>query len=219
MSKINKSQAPNIDSDHECLNWKIYEIANDFKLLDTWKLPIEVDLSKDIDLERVLDIIFQHHSNKDISDYITDFLFKLRKLLGNVFGWDKEQNTLPIPGCKEISLRERLQQYNIPLTADSEMDFRDDNLVKFRSVYSLPYEKLMELSNNTVHGLMHYALVRKNGSIFIPQLSVYVKTRGFLGRFYISLIMPFRHLFVYPTLIKNVKRNWDVYCRKEKLNE
>jgi hypothetical protein len=37
---------------------------------------------------------------------------------------------------------------------------------------------------------------------------VYVKHRGLLGRLYMALIGPFRHLVVYPSLIRAAVTRW-----------
>lgn len=68
---------------------------------------------------------------------------------------------------------------------------------------------LIELSNNTVHVLMHAGWVHKSGNYYTAQLAVYAKPRGILGEFYMKLIMPFRHMIVYPAMIEEVKKRWD----------
>jgi hypothetical protein len=40
-------------------------------------------------------------------------------------------------------------------------------------------------------------------------MGVYVKPRGRLGAAYIAAIAPFRHLVVYPALIRQIEREWD----------
>jgi hypothetical protein len=44
-----------------------------------------------------------------------------------------------------------------------------------------------------------------------PQLGVYVKMRGRLGRFYMSLISPFRHYIVYPAMMRAAQKGWPRY--------
>ena len=48
-------------------------------------------------------------------------------------------------------------------------------------------------------------------SDWAPQMSVYVKTRGRLGRLYMALIAPFRHYIVYPAMMRAVERAWPGY--------
>ncbi|HIF99071.1 MAG TPA: DUF2867 domain-containing protein [Myxococcales bacterium] len=45
-----------------------------------------------------------------------------------------------------------------------------------------------------------------------PQLAVYVKSRGALGRHYMTLISPFRHYIVYPTMMRTAKNGWARYA-------
>ena len=76
-------------------------------------------------------------------------------------------------------------------------------------------EALFELENATVHALMHLGRVavedRDSSRIWAPQMAVYVKPRGSLGRIYMKLIQPFRHLIVYPALMRSAERSWPQY--------
>jgi hypothetical protein len=71
------------------------------------------------------------------------------------------------------------------------------------TAYVLEQEALYELSNDTIHALIHLA-VTGNGS---ATLAVYVKSRGLFSRAYMAAIGPFRHLVVYPSLVRLVERN------------
>jgi hypothetical protein len=65
-----------------------------------------------------------------------------------------------------------------------------------------------ELSNQTVHGVMHLAWVDRGEGRYLGQMAVYVKPRGRLGTRYMSLIAPFRHWVVYPALMRQIERAW-----------
>jgi hypothetical protein len=41
------------------------------------------------------------------------------------------------------------------------------------------------------------------------QMAVYVKPRGRLGNEYMTLIAPFRHWIVYPSLMRQIERAWN----------
>jgi hypothetical protein len=58
---------------------------------------------------------------------------------------------------------------------------------------------------------MHLGRVPISATHWSPQLGVYVKPRGRLGRFYMSLIDPFRHYVVYPAMMRNAKERWPNY--------
>jgi hypothetical protein len=40
------------------------------------------------------------------------------------------------------------------------------------------------------------------------QLAVYVKPNGLLGTGYMAAIRPFRHLIVYPQMLRQIGRTW-----------
>jgi len=90
--------------------WLVSELAPDFELLDVWRYPIEIDES--VPLERFID--FMQSSQRDLASSrgAAGALFRLRAILGKMFGWDgddkKSTPALPIPGCTEISLRDRM---------------------------------------------------------------------------------------------------------------
>jgi hypothetical protein len=39
-------------------------------------------------------------------------------------------------------------------------------------------------------------------------MAVYVKPNGLLGRGYMAAIKPFRHLIVYPRILRQIDREW-----------
>ena len=39
-------------------------------------------------------------------------------------------------------------------------------------------------------------------------MAVYVKPNGLLGNAYMAAIAPFRHLIVYPPMLREIGRNW-----------
>ena len=66
-----------------------------------------------------------------------------------------------------------------------------------------------EISNQTVHGVMHVAWVgRDSDDDHEAQMAVYVKPRGRFGQAYMAFIKPFRYLIVYPALQRQLARTW-----------
>jgi hypothetical protein len=202
-------------------SWKVHKIAKDFRLLDVWEFPILADKSKNQDLSLFLKIV-QDRQKYNLKNGVSfrllmaGVLVVLRNFMSKIFSIDKDVNTLPIPGCKETSLRERLskedQRDNL-----AEPEIKGDEKERgFRVVYLYENESLWELSNNTVHALMHLGWVHKYDDYFTAQLAVYAKTRGWLGRVYMKLIMPFRRHIIYPATMDYVKAKWEAYCKKEK---
>jgi hypothetical protein len=86
------------------------------------------------------------------------------------------------------------------------MDF--DSL-PFAFLYRTDTEFAAELSNQTVHAVMHLAWVEQGKGTYRGQMAVYVKPRGAFGKAYMALIKPFRYAIVYPALMRQFERAWD----------
>jgi hypothetical protein len=79
----------------------------------------------------------------------------------------------------------------------------------FSSVYQTHDEWVAEMSNKTVHAVMHIGWVPDDsGSGYHAQMAVLVKPNGRRGRAYMAAIKPFRHAFVYPLLLRSIGRRW-----------
>jgi hypothetical protein len=65
-----------------------------------------------------------------------------------------------------------------------------------------------ELANETVHGVLHLGWVPDGAGGYRGQLAVLVKPNGLLGRAYLAAIKPFRHLVVYPAMLRQLEREW-----------
>jgi hypothetical protein len=79
----------------------------------------------------------------------------------------------------------------------------------FVPVYQTETEWAAEISNDTVHGVLHLAWVEQRSGRYRAQMGVYVKPRGRFGELYMMLIGPFRHRIVYPALLRQIGRAWD----------
>jgi hypothetical protein len=77
---------------------------------------------------------------------------------------------------------------------------------RFTPVYRTDTEFAAEISNQTVHAVMHLAWVDGGHGRYQGRLAVYVKPRGWLGRIYLAFIAPFRHWIVYPALLRQLER-------------
>ena len=86
------------------------------------------------------------------------------------------------------------------------MDFGS---LPFVPLYRTGVEFAAEVSNQTVHGVLHLAWVGQGGGRYQGQMAVYVKPRGPLGKAYMQLIKPFRYWVVYPALMRQVERTWN----------
>jgi hypothetical protein len=76
-------------------------------------------------------------------------------------------------------------------------------------VYLFADEALLEISNRTIHALLHLGWVDCDAGAKTVELAVYIKSRGRWSDAYMAVIQPFRHLFVYPPWIQRLTRRWN----------
>lgn len=192
---------------HTSGSWRIREIASDFAVEDVWALPAYGD-SEDFPALVELTVSSDPAHSSSVP---TRLLWQARDLLGQWFGLGRisepvgsgAAGQLPIPGTAETSLAARLPDDLRGTAAD--LDF---GALPFAPLYRTDREFAAEISNRTVHGVLHLAWADLGNDRFQGQLAVYVKPRGFLGKIYLALIKPFRYLVVYPALLRQVERRW-----------
>ena len=197
---------------HTARPWRIREIVPDFTLEDVWALPAHGGAQ---DFPTLLEIITSGLADPDTWESLpTRLLWRLRDRLGRWFGLgriavpidpgqDEAAGKLPIPGTHEPSLRERLPA-DLRTTA-ADLQFAS---VPFVPLYRTAVEFAAELSNRTVHSVLHLAWVDQGDGRYQGQMAVYVKPRGRLGKAYMALIRPFRYGVVYPALMREIARAW-----------
>lgn len=71
----------------------------------------------------------------------------------------------------------------------------------FTLVYAEAEEHLHRIDNRTVSAFLHLSLVGRR-----PRLAVYVRPHGWLGRWYLRGIDPFRRAIIYPSLLAAGRR-------------
>jgi hypothetical protein len=194
---------------HESRAWRIRAIVPDFTLEDVWALPTPGgadDFPQLLGLAGSLDPARAESTPARVLWGLRDRLgqwFDLGRISAPV-GPDGEAGGLPIPGTREATLRDRLPD-DLRDTA-TDIDFGS---LPFVPLYRTDDEFAAELSNRTVHGVMHLAWADQGGGRYQGQMAVYVKPRGTLGKGYMQLIKPFRYLVVSPALTRQVERAWD----------
>ncbi len=119
-------------------------------------------------------------------------------------GCDDAAGKLPIPGCSETSLTGRLPD-DLRNTA-ADVDFGS---LPFTPLYRTDVEFAAEVSNQTVHGVIHLAWADQGAGRYQGQMAVYVKPRGPFGKGYMAAIKPFRYWVVYPALMRQIERTWN----------
>jgi hypothetical protein len=173
---------------HRSRPWRVHALVPDFEVIDVWRFQLETPAAS---FPAFLDVFWKQMA---ISE--TWWLSRLRMRIGAVMGWDERPNTLPIPGCTETTVAERL-----PAAERAARDASPLPAVGVLPVYVRDDEALYEISNDTVHALLHLGPVE--GGV---ELAVYIKSRGAFTRFYMAAIKPARHFVVYPALIRYVER-------------
>jgi hypothetical protein len=86
----------------------------------------------------------------------------------------------------------------------------DEPDASFTPLYQSEDEWAAEIVNRTVDGVLHIGWVPDESGGYRGQLAVLVKPNGRLGSAYMLAIKPFRHLIVYPTMLRELGRAWQV---------
>ena len=193
-------------SAHESHPWVITDIASDFELLDVWALPAEGTSGDFGSLLEMLASFDPAHADSAA----TRALFAVRLRVGGWLGWDDATRRRAIPGCTETTLTARLPEELHGSAKSPAMGGAIERAAGgFTPLYRTDDEWAAEISNETVHGVLHLGWVERGDGRYRGQMGIYVKPRGRLGRVYLELIEPFRHLIVYPALMRQIGRAWD----------
>jgi len=191
------------NAEHADRPWRIHEITADFRLHDVWALPTPGGPDEFSTLVRQT----AHAATGRNPSPIARVLFAIRWKLGALLHWDDADAGV---GRGVPTLRDRLPA-----------DLRDGppgpefERLPFTSIYLTHDEWAAELANRTVHGVLHLSWVRdaaRGG--YRGQMAVLVRPNGLLGIAYMALIAPFRHLFVYPALMRRIEQEWRVTTRR-----
>jgi hypothetical protein len=175
------------DSAHTSRPWRIHAIAADFRLEDVWALPTPGGPD---DFPRLVQVIAELRPSPPVT-----WLMALRWKIGAVLRLDRPETGL---SSRVSSLRDRLPP-----------DLRDGPTgdvqagSPFRPLYLTGDEWALEIANRTVHAVLHLGWVEDHG-----QMAVLVQPNGRLGTAYMTAIAPFRHLIVYPQLMRDIAKAW-----------
>ena len=182
------------DTAHTSRPWRIHEIVGDFRLEDVWALPTPGgpdDFRRLVERFLELDL---HRSPGPVR-----VLTAIREQLGRRLRWDDPNAGV---GARVPTLRERLPA---DLRAAAQPEFES---LPATSLYLLDDEFAAEIANRTVHAILHLAWVPDGAGAHRGQMAVLVKPNGTFGAAYMAAIKPFRHLIVYPTLMRWIAREW-----------
>ena len=185
------------DTAHTSSPWRIHELTRDFRLEDVWALPTPGGPD---DLPRLVQQIASGDPSQSDSR-VARTLWAIRWTVGKLLGWDGPDGG---HGSERPTLRDRL-----PVDLREGPSGPDDSdMAPFTSVYLLEDEWAAEIVNRTVHGVMHIGWVPDGRGAYRGQMAVLVKPNGLLGTVYMAAIRPFRHLLVYPPLMREIGRQW-----------
>jgi hypothetical protein len=183
------------NSEHTSRPWRIHELTRDFRLEDVWALPTPGGPD---DLPRLVQLITSDDPAQGPSR-VARALWAIRWKVGGLLGWDDPESGL---GSRVPTLRDRL---SADLAATNPPEF---DALPFVSLYMLEDEFAAEIANRTMHGVLHVGWVRDEKGEYRGVMAVLVKPNGLLGKTYMALIRPFRHLVVYPPLLRQLERRW-----------
>jgi Protein of unknown function (DUF2867) len=181
---------------HTSRSWRIHELTRDFRLEDVWALPTPGGPD---DFPRLVQGMVSGNPSQG-SSLTTRTLWAIRGKVGKLLGWDDPGAGL---GSRVPSLRDRL-----PADLRDAPSGPDFDAVPFSSLYLLDDEWAAEIANRTVHGVMHLGWVPDGRRGYRGQMAVLVKPNGLFGTAYMAAIRPFRHLIVYPALMRTIERQW-----------
>lgn len=199
-TRMHRAQGRLPDSAHTSRPWQIHQIVPDFRLEDVWALPAQGEKN---DFAALVEGFAA--GNPAQGPWLGRLLWEIRWKLGALLGWDQAETGI---GERVRTLRSRLPA-----------DLRDapgptfDSL-PFTSLYLIEDEFAAEVANRTMHGVMHLGFVAEAAGVYRCQMAVLVKPNGLLGSAYMAAIKPFRHLIVYPAMMKQIEREANARARQ-----
>jgi Protein of unknown function (DUF2867) len=186
---------------HTSRPWRIHELTRDFRLEDVWALPTPGGPD---DFLRLVQRFASDDPSRSTSRAVRT-LFAIRWKVGEVLGWDRREAGL---GSRVPTLRDRL-----PADLRDASSGPDFDTLPFTSLCLLKDEWAAEIANRTMHGVMHVGWVPDGSGRYRGQMAVLLKPNGLFGTVYMAAIRPFRHLIVYPALLRKIERGWRVRPR------
>lgn len=180
---------------HTSRPWRIHEIAPDFELEDVWELPGRGGPG---DFPQLVQLITSFDPAQ--APYrVARALWTIRWKVGALLGWDDSDGGV---GSRVATLRGRLP-------ADLAGGGPAFAALPFTPLYLTDDEFAAEVANKTMHGVMHIGAVQADDGFFCAQMAVLVRPNGRFGRAYMAAIRPFRHLIVYPALMRQGRELWE----------
>jgi hypothetical protein len=181
---------------HTSRPWRIHALTADFRLEDVWALPTPGGKH---DFARLVQDIAAGEPSSGGSRAART-LWAIRWRLGELLGWDGKDAGL---GSRVPTLRDRL-----PADLRKAPSGPDFEALPFAPLYLTADEFAAEIANRTMHGVMHLGWIQDPTGGYRGQMAVLVRPNGLPGAAYMAAIKPFRHLIVYPSMLREVERTW-----------
>ena len=128
---------------------------------------------------------------------IATALYRVRYLLGGVFGWDEKRMEARYSLAGSLSENDRRRSEAPPGTSYGP----------FLLLYRFRNEELTEIRNATVQGYVCTALFPAAEGYRL-YLAVYVVPVSWVTRPYLVAIEPFRRFLLYPAMLRRIRRAW-----------
>jgi len=125
-------------------------------------------------------------------------LFLLRGRMGALLGWDRRR-----PGWATESYGHRLS----PADRARSIVAPGTPEGRFSLLYRFEDEELSELRNATVHAFLSLS-IRPTADGYLAYLAIYVQPVHRLTKLYMRAIAPFRHVIVYPAIVRKMQSAW-----------
>jgi Protein of unknown function (DUF2867) len=185
------------ESAHISRPWRIHELTGDFEVEDVWALPTPGGPD---DFHFLVEGFAAGDPSRSGSAPVRA-LFAIRWKVGELLGWDRQDSGI---GSRVPTLRDRL-----PADLREAGPGPSFDGLPFSPLYLLDDEWAAEIANRTMHGVLHLGWVPDGAGGYRGQMAVLVKRNGLLGSAYMAAIRPFRHLVVYPQMLRDIGRRWD----------
>ena len=182
-------------SEFRALRLRAHEFLSDVALHDVWRIRLRGG-GEGRTVRDVIDLFVDIESLA--LGPVARALFAVRRLLGRLFGWDREDPTASTRSyINRLSEEERARSLDEPGT---KRGF-------WTTVYTFDREALGEVLNRTVHAFLLFALEPVPGG-YTLYWGIYVKPVNRFTAVYMTLIDPFRRHVIYPALIRRLEEAW-----------